>query len=128
MNAPAVDPKLLYSLGLYFHSAATAVDRYFGQGTADSNPFLVVTVAHQIEVREMHREQRKQVESLMTLLNAIRQEARERRNEAREGLVMLCNTLRELNAGEAIEAVRKSIDELTVEVSAVAVAINSASL
>ncbi|MDP3842543.1 MAG: hypothetical protein Q8Q81_08085 [Oxalobacteraceae bacterium] len=135
MNAPAVDPRLMYALGLHFHNAAAAVDHYFGEGTAESNPFLVVTVARLIDERERGRNSleaadqlRQSLASVVRSLDTIQDEAQERRNEARDGLVMLCDTLRELNTGEAIEGVRRAVDALTVEVSAVAVAINSASL
>lgn len=135
MNAPAVDPRLMYALGLHFHNAAAAVDHYFGEGTAESNPFLVVTVARLIEARERGRESleaadqlRQSLASVVRSLDTIAGEAQERRNEAREGLVMLCDTVRELGAEDAIADVRRSIDALTVEVSAVTVAINSASL
>lgn len=135
MNAPAVDPRLMYALGLHFHNAAAAVDHYFGEGTAESNPFLVVTVARLIEARERGRESleaadqlRQSLASVVRSLDTIAGEAQERRNEASEGLVMLCDTVRELGAEDAIADVRRSIDALTVEVSAVTVAINSASL
>ncbi|WP_341930194.1 hypothetical protein [Methyloversatilis discipulorum] len=135
MNAPAVDPRLMYALGLQFHNAAAAVDHYFGEGIAESNPFLVVTVARLINERERGRESleaadqlRQSLASVVRLLDTIAGEAQERRNEARDGLVMLCDTVRELGVDEAIAGVRRAIDALTVEVSAVTVAINSASL
>jgi hypothetical protein len=125
----------MYALGLHFHNAAAAVDHYFGEGTAESNPFLVVTVARLIEARERGRESleaadqlRQSLASVVRSLDTIAGEAQERRNEAREGLVMLCDTVRELGAEDAIADMRRSIDALTVEVSAVTVAINSASL
>lgn len=135
MNAPAVDPRLLHALGLHFHVAAAAVDHYFGKGTAEVNPFLVVTVARLVGERERGRESleaadqlRQSLASLVRSLDTIAGEAQDDRNEARESRVMLCDTLRELNADEAIAGVRRAIDALTVEVSAVTVAINSASL
>lgn len=128
MNARAVDPKLLYSLELRFHAAATALDLYFGKGTGDRNPLAVVLGAYLIAVLEMHREQRERGNNEDDSLNAFRKEAQERHEEMREWLVMLSNTVRELNTGEVIKQVSKAIDALTVEVSAVTVAINSASL
>lgn len=135
MNARAVDPRLMYALGLLFHNAAAAVDDYFGEGIAESDPSLVVNVARLIDARERGRESleaadqlRQWLASVVRSLDTIAGEAQERRNEARDGLVMLCDTLRELNAGEAIAGVRRAIDELAAEVSAVTVAINSASL
>ncbi|MCP2936216.1 hypothetical protein NK983_26365, partial [Salmonella enterica subsp. enterica serovar Typhimurium] len=71
---------------------------------------------------------RQSLASVVRLLDTIAGEAQERRNEARDGLVMLCDTVRELGVDEAIAGVRRAIDALTVEVSAVTVAINSASL
>lgn len=134
MNTPAVDPRLMYALGLQFHNAAAAVDHYFGEGIAESNPFLVVTVARLINERERGRESleaadqlRQWLASVVRSLDTIAGEAQERRNEAREGLVMLCDTLRELNSNEALGGVRRSIEEVQTEVSAVAVAVGGIS-
>lgn len=89
-------------LGLHFQQAQIAVDQYFGKDASDSNAFLVVTVARLIGEQERAR-------------------------ELREVLVMLCDTLRALGVNESLDDVRRSIDALQEEVSAVAVAINSIS-
>lgn len=98
MNAPAVDPGLLYAVGLHFRAAAAAVNHYFGEGVAESNPSLVVTVARLIGERARAR-------------------------ELREGLAEVCGTLRALNVNESLDGVRRSVEGLQEEVSAVAVAI-----
>lgn len=115
MNAGAVDPKLLYSLELRFHAAATALNRHFGDGIAESNPYAVVTTALLIELIEVMSAKGEREKSQIDSLNAIRDEMKEHREEGRAGLAAVC------------EAMCKSIDALTVEVSAVTVAINSAS-
>lgn len=98
MNAPFVDQRLIHGLAMHFHCAAVAVNHYFGEGIAESNPSLVVTVARFIGEQERGR-------------------------ELREGLVMLCDTLRALGVNESLDGMRQSIEGLQQEVSAVAVAI-----
>ncbi|MGL6080637.1 hypothetical protein [Methyloversatilis discipulorum] len=81
MNAPTVDPRLLHALGLLFQTAAAAVDHYFGEGTAEGNPGLVVEVMRLIGEQERRRDfqeaaalQRQSAQSLAQSLDAIQEE------------------------------------------------------